>query len=621
MPFQQGPCPNCGAIAPVLHESLGKRHPGLLIFVTIGAFLAILATVGFAGHRVLEKAGFFSRALGPRQNGESTRGSRLSEVPVNHGRVVRREELHGHGKLYFVPVGQQAIPVQSLADYYLEKFGVQITTLPQVEIRPADCVPERHQCVAEELEAEMTNAYPEISRLRDSVMIALTDEDIFPRELGWRFTYSLHSTRVGIVSTRRMNPAFWGDAPDDAVRLASTKQMLTKYVAMLYFHVPSSFDPTSVMFSPLTPNGGSDDIYESDLHSEESVNGRRGTPFPCLFFTYSYETHKIKPDEPVLTDCRYHRPVHSTSEENFETNLGYGQLTQRSMDIRLDSNPRIEFRRGYTSGYLDPMALGLGTNHTYNTYLSSDGLAALTVLNLNREDGVQELLPRVDSGRGFNPNAVYESYEDGMEGARMTWNSGHYKLQYRDGAWSTYLPCAHPGEHCYWISYQDGKGNALDFNRGARQELRELTASDHQGITFQSDDKQRIIDAKDTSGNNVSYEYDAAGCLARVRRADGQVTRYEYDPGHHMTSITVVRTPGAAPENVLTNEYDSQGRVVRQTLAGAGTYDIQYLATRDEYASELRVTNPAGQVLRISVGNDDYVARTKPIRFPAAAHR
>jgi len=140
----------------------------------------------------------------------------------------------------------------------------------------------------------MKRAHPKIARDPDSVMIALTDEDIFSA-LSWfgPLTYSFHAGYLsGIVSTRRMDPAFWGDAPDDAVRLANTKQMLTKYVAFMYFRVPYSHDPTSIMHQPLTPNGGPDDLYESDLHSEESANGFWGEEQPCLYFTYSYATGK-----------------------------------------------------------------------------------------------------------------------------------------------------------------------------------------------------------------------------------------------------------------------------------------------------------------------------------------
>ena len=157
--------------------------------------------------------------------------------------------------------------MRSLAEYYANKFGIQVYILPEVKLAPAACVPERNQCIAEEVIGAMTNAYSDIARNPESVMIALTDEDIFPKDLGWKFTYSLHSDRIGVVSTRRMDPEFWGDRPNNALMLASTKQMLTKYIALEYFHLSESFDPTSVLFSPLTPNGGPDNIYESDLHS------------------------------------------------------------------------------------------------------------------------------------------------------------------------------------------------------------------------------------------------------------------------------------------------------------------------------------------------------------------
>ena len=175
---------------------------------------------------------------------------------VEHGHVASPEDLHGHGKLYFVPVGRQAIFVRSLAEYYANKFGIQIYILPEVTLGPAAWVPQRNQYIAEGVTAAMVNAYPEIARNPESVMIALTDEDIFPKEMGWEFTYGNHSSRIGVVSTRRMDPAFWGGRPDNALRLASTRQMLTKYIALQYFHLPESPDPTSDCFRRLPPTQG-----------------------------------------------------------------------------------------------------------------------------------------------------------------------------------------------------------------------------------------------------------------------------------------------------------------------------------------------------------------------------
>lgn len=580
----------------------------------------IVASVGIPLYRQLQANRLSQGTSGTANKPTPMPEVRTSRFAVEHGRVANPEDLHGHGKLYFVPVGRQAIFVRSLADYYVQKFGIEIAILPAVKLGAAACIPERNQCIAEEVMAAMETAYPAIAQNPESVMIALTDEDIFPLKLGWKFTYSFHSARIGVVSTRRMDPAFWGERPDNALRLASTRQMLTKYIAIQYFHLPESFDPTSVMFSPLTPNGGSDDIYESDLHSGASANGMRGKTFPCLFFSYSYKSHEVKAEESVLSDCEYENFVSTTDEENFDTNLGWGMLTQRTMDLRLNSAPAIEFKRGYVSAYQRPvpLALGWGANHSYNSWLSSDS-PEVTYLHINHEDGAINNLDRVVPGRGFDSSTIFESQDDPMYGARLMSEGNLYKLQYRDGAWSTFLPCNGGTTQCYWTGYQDAKGDSLRFERGPHQELLQLTASDNQGISFQADDHRRTIEATATDGTTVSYSYDAAGCLAQVRRADGQVTLYAYDPAHRMTSMSVIRTAGAAPETVLTNEYDSHGRVITQTLNGIGSYHIDYVATAGPYSTRVKVTTPAGEVLNISIGQNMYVAHSGPVRFPTVA--
>lgn len=616
VPAQAAPCPNCGFLnvrqAP--QPSLGSQKPGRLIVFCLLCVVLIALIV----QRVALPA--FREAQAAQETPKETPKVevRSTQYAVEHGRVVNPEELHGHGKLYFVPVGRQAIFVRSLAEYYANKFGIQIYILPEVKLGPAACVPSRNQCMAEEVVGAMANANPDIARNPESVMIALTDEDIFPKETGWDFMYSQHSGRMGVVSTRRMDPAFWGGGPDNAVRLASTKQMLTKYIALEYFHLPESFDPTSVLFSPLTPNGGSDDIYESDLHSEASANGSRGSSFPCLFFTYSYKTHEIKTDEPVLSNCEHDNFVSTTDTENFDTNLGWGLVKQRSMDLLLNSAPVIELKRGYSSIYYPPTSftLGWGANHSYNSWLSSDGLASISYIHINHEDGETDYLKRVTAGRGFDPSAVYESQSYPMYGAQLKWAGDHYKLEYRDGARSTFLPCGNPVD-CYWTDYQDSQGNSLHFDRGPNRELRQITASDNQGITFQLDDHHRTTKVEASDGSKVSYEYDAAGSLAHVHRTDGQETVYEYDPAHHMTSMSVIRSPGAAQEAILKNEYDSHGRVITQTLKDVGSFHMEYISNTGGYSSRVKLTTPAGNVLDINIGSNLYVARSRHVQFPA----
>jgi YD repeat-containing protein len=288
------------------------------------------------------------------------------------------------------------------------------------------------------------------------------------------------------------------------------------------------------------------------------------------------------------------------------------------MDLRLNSTPVIEFKRGYSSIYYPPTSftLGWGTSHSYNAWLSSDGLDTMSYIHINHEDGDLDFLKRVNPGRGFNPSVVYESQSYPIYGAQLKWAGDHYKLEYRDGAWSTFLSCNNPID-CYWTGYQDAQGNSLRFDRGPNRELRQITASDNQGITFQLYDHSRTIKAEATDGSHVSYDYDAVGCLARVHRADGQETLYEYDQAHRMTSMSVISSPGAASETILKNEYDSRGRVITQTLKGIGSFHVEYVAPTGGYNSKVKVTTPAGNVLNINIGQNQYVARSQQVRFAA----
>ena len=607
-PIQYGFCPSCHAFvgSEVTVQPSNERHFwvfGLMAVAVIlcGAFLF-----------------FHNKRVGVSANVSSRRRAPIDR-PVEHGGIASPQDLHASGRLYFVPMGRQAISVQSLTDYYRQKFRIQITILPPVPLNRSACVPERKQCIAEEMLLNMQRHYPKVSADPDSVMIMLTDEDVFPRAYGWDFTYSLHTgSRLGMVSTRRMDPTFWGDPPDEEKRLASTKQMLTKYIAMMYFHVPISYDPSSIMYQPLTPNGGADDLYESDIHSEQSANGFRGSGWPCISFQYSYQSGKLK-GQPGLSDCRDQDEPSSTDEEMFQVQLGRGNFLDRAFDVELQSTPAIKVHRAYSSDFLKPLAFGLGTSHNYDSYLNSDGPGKLTYIDVVREDANRFRLRRISPGVGFSSSAIYQDLDDlGEEyGARMTWESTHFKLQYRDGAWSTYLAC---GDYkCFWIGYQDAKGNTLKFERNKLLVLQSLTASDNQRVDFQLDDHGRAVQLTTSNGKKVTYEYNSDGCLERVTRADGKTTLYGYDSGHHMTSVAVARKPSETPQTLLRNEYDSSGRLVRHTVTGVGMYRIEYLSMTDSISNELRITDPEGVVWNIVFTDEGYTAHTLPVRFPAIA--
>ena len=592
-------------------RTFGGRNPAILISVCL-IFFALCASSLYFLFRSVVHGKAVSRPPVSHQ-----------EVPVVHGRPATPEDLAPRGRLFFVPVGRQAISVQTLAEYYQQKFNFRVEILPEMPLPQRAYNPVRHQYVAEEILGQMWLSYPELARDPDAVIIALTDEDIFRQAFaGDSFTYSLHGGyHLGVVSTRRMDPAFWGDPPNEAVRLASTRQMLTKYIALMYFHVPLSYDPTSVMHQPLTPDGGADDLYESDLHSEESVNGLEGSGWPCISYVYSYSTRELAPVSDIPTDCELTPKPASPDQEVFRIELGMGRFVLHAMDAEIESNPPIEYSRSYISADSIHRALGVGADTSFNRSLVSDGAAFLSYIEIVREDGWREHLDRRSPGRGFSPSVVFEGTDPskGSYGALMTWDQGQFKLAYRDGSVSTFLPC---GDYrCFWSGYQDATGHRLVFDRTPERELLRVSSSDNQEIRFEPDAEHRIANAVTSSGDAISYKYDSSGCLTSVKHGNGRTTLYEYDAGHHMTGILVSDAGRKETHRILTNEYDAQGHLIRQSLSSGAEYVIDYDAFVGGHASRLTIKAPSGRVLHLAIGSDGYRMWAVPSRFPAVSNQ
>ncbi len=605
-------CPRCGTIVSTtpVTKSLATVRIIAAAAIVVGALFLMVTSWGFFFLAISGRLAKLWPMMGPTPR---------REFAVVHGQVIGPEDLHANGQLYFVPMGRQVIPVQSLAEYYDKKFNLTIQVLDPVPLDLAACLPARRQCIAEEMILSMKRAYPKIAADPDAVMIILTDEDLYPRSLGWKFTYSFHAGyQFAVVSTHRMDPAFWGDRQDEGVRMRSTRQMLTDYIAFLYFRIPRSYDPTSVMYWPFTPNGGSDDLYESDLHSEASANGLRGSGYPCLTFTYSYNTNEITSWPRFVSDCYENANPRSTQQETLQIELAHGQFVQRAMDFQLDSTPEITFRRAYLSQYTIPMAFGLGSNHTYNTWLYSDGANKLSFMDIIHEDGLRNHLQRVSSGKGFFPGVVFEDRQDSQElyGARMTWDSDHFKLTLRDGSWFTYLPC--DDGRCFWIGYEDSDRHSLRFERDANRALQRVTTMTGDGLEFQTDAKGRITEGTDSKGYRLNYEYDPAGCLWRVHHPDGLLETYSYDSAHRMNQIAVAR-PGSEPAVILSLEYDSSGRASTLKLPDGRIYTMKYLAATKDHVTSLSITGPSGKAAQVTIGRDGYDVRATPIRFPAVS--
>jgi predicted Zn-dependent protease len=128
--------------------------------------------------------------------------------------------------------------------------------------------PERGQLIAEEAVDVMRRVNQELTSDPKAILIGLTTEDMYITKYDWQFSFSWRERgKYAVVSMGRMNLggfSFKGRSKvtEDQIR-TRLRKMVTKNVGILYFHLPQSDDPRSVLYRNV---GG---IRELDYMGEE----------------------------------------------------------------------------------------------------------------------------------------------------------------------------------------------------------------------------------------------------------------------------------------------------------------------------------------------------------------
>jgi predicted Zn-dependent protease len=184
------------------------------------------------------------------------------------------------GRIYFAPLGGFPTAIlHELVAYYRDKFGLTIEILPRVEIDGSVVNHDRDQLVAERLVVLMRSHHSKPATDPDAVIIGLTREDMYIRGFDWRFAFGYRETRIGVISTARMDPVQYprreplhilllkalletigfrfDDVSDREVLLARLRKMTTRYIGILYYRLPASARRNSVLYESIL---GVDDL-------------------------------------------------------------------------------------------------------------------------------------------------------------------------------------------------------------------------------------------------------------------------------------------------------------------------------------------------------------------------
>lgn len=250
-------------------------------------------------------------------------------------------------------------------------------------------------------------------------------------------------------------------------------------------------------------------------------------------------------------------------------------------------------------------AFGIGTNDDYDMFLTS----------VNNYQEVDLILPgggkvhyvRISPGTGF-VDAVYQhtGTPSKFNYSTIFYNGCGWNLKLKDGFIYRFADPAYGV-----IGMKDRYGNAVQVLRTSNigcgpntvGPITKLVSPNGRWIEFTSDGSGRITSAKDNIGRTVTYHYDSLGRLDQVTDVAGGITKYTYDIKNQMLTITDPRGI-----TYLTNEYDINGRVIKQTQADNTSYQFAYTTGPNGKVTQTDVTDPRGFVRRITFAASGYVA-------------
>jgi YD repeat-containing protein len=496
----------------------------------------------------------------------------------------------GLGRVYLLPLDETAASsLKDLPAYYKARLGLDVTLMPILHLGRGTVNQARKQVVAEKALDFIWRANKDIIDDLDSVVLAVTSQDLNIETLGWRFATNYRHGRFAIVSTARLHDMPWFVGTNPEVFGVRVRKMVTKNIALLHYPVELSSDATSALASAVFSGSDADEMGEDFLGQNGTWSSDATDDGPCVTITQGPGGRQS-----WRLDC-VDDPPEDGSFETFENYTGIPLFVMARTDFSLGGEYSLSFVRKYRPQDDRSRAFGIGANDSFDIFPVGDA-KTFSYVELILADGGRIHFDRVSKGSDL-ANAKFRT------GAQMgspfslsslSWNGNGWSLATIDG-WTYKFPSTTPErlpQQGALVGIDVGSGHAFSIRRNSVGDLQRVQAPNGSWIEFSCDALHRITLAKDSTGRAVQYEYDAAGRLTHVHDSKNGDEFYQYDPINRMTAVL-----DAKGHPVLVNAYGYLGELTSQTLADNRKLLYQYGWDYNQKLASLKFTDPQGYVI------------------------
>lgn len=275
--------------------------------------------------------------------------------------------------------------------------------------------------------------------------------------------------------------------------------------------------------------------------------------------------------------------------------LQTGIFFHRWNDMAINDVMPLALERGYSSADPNSHAFGIGMNanfgmHLYTKNATNFGSPATSppVLVLPCGEGITFDLVSGAAVWPFPAGTMWEHtttnsafYGATLQFFTQTPYGEYWQITLKDGtqyAFQNEVP-----NQLRWIRDRYGNQVQFSYNGGL---IEQMVSPSGRSITFNYDSGNRVTSATDNSGRTLNYAYNSAGSLATVTYPDQTTEQYTYDGNNRM--LTMQDRRGHV---WVSNQYDANGRVTKQTYADNTAYQFAYTTSNNNAVTTVTDTN------------------------------